>query len=199
MPIDPTIFISLVGLICNYRQEVSGRKNEDKETFYQWLTNHQHGKMLELLRDNLILSKSVEDLIIDQAGKTHRSLETLVESLAVISSRLDGLSSIQAELLPNNQISNQAIEILRLAESTEASLFFIFGDLKEKNIVFLSGSQVFPYAFSEPRFLEGDIELLLQLGLIRVNSHSSSGDPQYAITRFGSQYAKQTNLQTDYQ
>ena len=95
-----TSLVTLVGLICNYRQEVALRKSDEREPFIDWLTNHRHQEIVALLRENMALSRDIQNLIEDAKGSVDESLASISGQLAMLISRIDGFRSIQQALAP---------------------------------------------------------------------------------------------------
>jgi len=49
---DPSMFATLIGLICNYHQEQGAAEHLDRQTFIGWLQHHRAWKAKEYHREH---------------------------------------------------------------------------------------------------------------------------------------------------
>ena len=58
-----TTFATLVGLICNYRQEKGGRKALDHQKFIEWLEYHRHEELKNLIVNTAALQNELNNIL----------------------------------------------------------------------------------------------------------------------------------------
>ena len=59
-----TTLATIVGLLCNYRQEKGDREQLDHRTFVEWLEYHRHEEIKTLICDTYHLQSEVDALPI---------------------------------------------------------------------------------------------------------------------------------------
>lgn len=147
-----TTFATLVGLICNFRQEKGERKALDHGKFIEWLEYHRH--------------EELKNLIVNTAA-----LQAEVDSL---------LRSAPLVAAPNTELSEQAISILRQFVKSDAETFFYesYGG-GNFSLGWEAGNEI---EITELRFLEDDLNQLVQLGLLSVQ-HNFGNNVIFRLTR----------------
>ncbi|SRR6266446_6576500 len=177
-----TTFATLVGLACNFRQEKSGREALDHQKFIEWLDYHHHEELKNLIVNTAALRTEVDNLLRSDQAQMLQKLDQIGEILVSLLSRLDGFRGIALALVPNADLSEQAISMLRQLTNSGADEMFYknFG----KGEFALELVNAGPIEVTEPRFIEDDLKHLAELQLISVR-HSSQGAAIYRTTRNG--------------
>lgn len=189
---DPTILATIIGLICNYRQEVANREAGEQESFQQWLDNDRHQKVMDLLRKNTFLAEQVQQIIDDSSGRLQESLGLISQSMSLVLSRIDGFSALQDTLSPESNLSDQAIGILRQFVESGATMMECMSYGGSKMLLFIHEDGRAPaFLPAEQRFLISDLNNLCSAGLLDFGDFSSSGEARYIVTRPGEAYVKQ--------
>jgi hypothetical protein len=184
-------FAAIVGLIATYKNEKKGKSDDEYRDFLEWLGNHKHQEVVELLNLNAKTSISIKALLNQDRAILLDKLESIDKMLAVLSSQIDGFSDLAAAIKPGVELSDQAIGILRQLEEAEASTFLVgkyMGGHILMHMLDGNGSQV---DYDEPRFLEDDFNNLVSYGLL-LQDYNGKGQPVYRITRLASKLVKLT-------
>jgi hypothetical protein len=189
-----SLFATLVGLICNWRDE-RGRQTDDRfQDFLTWLTNHKFEKLREQISLSDELTRELNALLEEDLQSLSEKLDVITSTLTAVSSKIDQLSRIgNAMGVSADAISEQAFAILKAFEESAAEKMIVFN--WPITIAFDKRGGASPIlTVSEPRFLEADIDSLLQAGLINLTSYNGSGDPIYSLTRSGAIVARSINV-----
>jgi len=99
---------TLVGLICNFRQERGATEALDHRQFIEWLEYHRHQELKDLIVNTHHLSREVDDLLRRDQQEILQRLRVLDEVFAHVLSKLDGFSGLVGILAPGVEISEQA-------------------------------------------------------------------------------------------
>ncbi|WP_352339350.1 hypothetical protein [Psychrobacter sp. 16-MNA-CIBAN-0192] len=115
-------------------------------------------------------------------------LSQLTDEIIILASKIDGLSQLTTSFKSSNQLSNQAINILRhFVESKSTNMHcmnnYSLGDHQIDLI--LEGAKNIEY--DEPIYIEDDIKSLVDRGLI-TKTFSTKGNIIYKITRRASDF-----------
>lgn len=181
---DPlTSFITIIGLLSNFQSIKGAREGkEDLESFKQWLIENNHNNMIAVIDSNESLQHHLTSFMNQNHEQVMAQLSTINDLMVSLASRMQGLGSIALSFDSNNGLSDQAVDVLRQ--------FVVSGSHKmhhRKNnsgrgndFYVLEGAPEIEY--SEPRFIEDDIDNLVTLGLITLTLGSKGGHI-YKITR----------------
>ena len=180
-------FATIVGLIFNFQ---SGREGKaDLEELKNWMNENNYGYMIEIIDNNESLQKDLNAFLEQNHNQIMSQLSTMNKLMVTVASRLegDGIGSIASSFLPNEGLSNQAVDVLRqFVESDSARMIHIqtwnFEGLD--NIYSLDNGGV---EYSEPRFIEDDVDSLVDAGLI-TKTLGKNGGFIYKITRQAVQF-----------
>lgn len=193
-----TTLATLVGLICNYRQEKGGREQLSHQKFMEWLEYHRHEEVKTLISTTFHLQQEVDSLLREDGARLAAKLNGVESMLAQLLSRIEGFQPIVGKIHPQTELSVQAVGILTAFVESGAGFLSIFqgSDGPRFNFVPISNSGDVPtYAPGEPRFFDDDIRALRDLGLLN-EDFNSSGKPFYRLSRAGNDYAMQTKPQS---
>ena len=188
-----TTLATLVGLICNYRQEKGDREQLDHQTFIEWLEYHRHEEIKNLICSTYHLQSEVDALLREDSQRLTEKLNNIEEMLARLLSRVQGFAPVVHALHPGLELSSQALEVLSLFVSADADrLVVLHAPDGAKFALFpTSGGSAPTYKVREPRFLDDDVRALLQLGLI-IQDHRADhgGEPIFRLARPGLDYVQ---------
>lgn len=176
-------FATIVGLLSTFS---SGRQSDRLLTiaeFLQWLTEHNHLEVRELIERNQSTSISIGTLLKSGVEDISKMLNGISEQIAVLSTRSVGVEQL-ALAFAKESISSQAIEILTVMEENKTEFFLISQEMASgaQRLVLAPGPN---YLCKESRFFKDDLTLMLSLGLL-IQDFNSSGKPMYYITRAAS-------------
>ena len=175
-------FVAIVGLVSQYRSEVKSRKQDKDMGFESWLRENQRNDVIDLLcRDSTTLT-AVEELVREDNEIFKQKLSSIEGALLKFSSAIEGFDQISESLSPNKGLSQQAISILKQMEENEAEALLMSAWLGGKALMIIRGPSSGNIDIAEPRFVESDLNSLIELGLL-MQDHNSKGEPLYVITR----------------
>jgi hypothetical protein len=175
-------FATIVGLICNFRQEKGEREALDHQKFVEWLGYHRHEDLKNLIVNTAALRTEVDNLLRSDHVQMLQKLDSITEILLTLLSRVDNFRGLAQAIAPNIELSEQAISILRqFIDSGGHELFY--ADYGNGQFVLQMGNGA-PIGITEPRFIKDDLDQLAALQLFSV-SYNSDGNPIYVITRGG--------------
>lgn len=197
--IDPTIaqsavstLTTLVGLICNWRQERGLTEAASFNEFLTWLLSHNFEKLHQQILASEDLQISLNELLREDTAELSKKLDAACSALASISSKIDALAPVASALHAKaTGLSVQAVEILKyFAESGAQNMFVVpVHTTSMRYLLFYpNGGQI---GVEEPRLLADDLATLENFGLIRLVEYNSDGKPVYGLTREGIALADQ--------
>jgi hypothetical protein len=67
-----TTLATIVGLLCNYRQEKGDREQLDHRTFIEWLEYHRHEEIKNLICNTYHLQSEVDALLREDSRSRQR-------------------------------------------------------------------------------------------------------------------------------
>lgn len=182
-------FATLVGLICNWRDEREAQADDRFQDFISWLVNHKFENIRDRIFESDELQRQLNELLRQDYGRLGDRLDSISSAISSISDRIDTFGQVaRAFRSPSDAISDQALAILKIFDQKQALRMYVTDRTRlGPECVFLpSGGSV---RVGEPRFLEADISTLLRFGFIELVGHNSSGSPMYCMTRSGTSVA----------
>jgi hypothetical protein len=186
-PIEASsLLATIVGLICNWKQERSGQEKDRFQDFMVWLSHHNFEGLRERIFDSEELQRELSSLLQQDLSVLGSRLNTISGAISAVADKIDSLSQIGRALGTGTEaLSDQAAEVLKCLDQLGARRMVIFDHRPE--VRFLPNGQ--GIQFTEGRFLETDVADLESMGFIRLVDQNNSGNPIYAITRAGSAFA----------
>lgn len=188
MELDPASLAqglsTVVGLICNFRQERGSAEALDHRKFIEWLEYHRHEEIKNLILRTHNLPREIDDLLRRDQTEILRRLAALDEVFATVLSRLEGFSGLVGALAPGAGISEQAMKILVSFAESDADLLILMDIQGQPVLCFAPGTGK---DIEEPRFLPDDLNTLAAYGLF---STEFGENPMFRLTRNGAKYAK---------
>jgi hypothetical protein len=174
-------FATIIGLVCNFRQEQASEASLTTDDFFQWLNDHKH----EIIRHQI---QGNAELLNGIAGLLQANRETLIERfdrinllLAQLLSKVDGFRPLVHSIYPTVEFSEQAVGILRIfveSGGKELALFHV------SNGLLLQVVGVTGFENLEPRFLEDDLDTLCKHGFVTRGLQDSTVQ-YFRLTRQG--------------
>src|SRR5947208_16770785 len=117
MPVDPisatNLAATLMQLIGLFRQERGTRKDLTHRDFIEWLEQHRHEEIKELITHTYHLQSQVDDLLRHDRVVILRKLDEVNQIAASILARLDEFSAVADIVVPNLGLSLQTMGLLR--------------------------------------------------------------------------------------
>ena len=174
-----TTFATIVGLLSNFKSERSGSELSE---FIEWLKQKNHEDVASGIVANKALVNDLSQILATNHNELREKLSALNDIIAGIASNISVFSALATSTNPESIISEQAIEIVRqLVESGAKEFIEIKVMSGEPDTYQLMGG---PGAikYSEPLFMEDDLNTLVGLGLLHLE-YGSRGSRRFQITR----------------
>ena len=187
-----TGLVSLVSALGVYVQEGRHREGEQKEDLRGWLLRKNYKKVLDAIAENTELSDEINHILRMNHDDLVLQLNTIERCVASIASNLDGFSTLPELVAPDLVLSTQAIDILKVTEETSAQSLIedrvLRGPSNFQQFV-LSGGTTDNFTAAD-RFIDTDLDALVELSYLSIRGNNSDGKPIYTLTRSGSELAK---------
>jgi hypothetical protein len=184
-----TTLATIVGLICNYKQERGNRKDLDQRDFIEWLNYHRHEDIKNLIVNTHGLQEEVNCLLREDHAQILKKLDSINDILSQVLSRVSGFGVLTQHFGSSTVLSDQALHILcqfAASKSNEVSCIQdISGDLH-----FMGITAHVDIKIKDQLFVRDDLHALESLGFIRVTQYASSHEVSYCLTRAGARYAE---------
>jgi len=199
---DPiSALVTLVGLLCNWKQERGAVAQERFQDFMLWLQQHHYNDLRSRIIDSAELTRELDAFLHEDFQTLSSKLDGVSMTLTSIVSRIESLSGLAHGLNAKaEKLSLQAVQILKKAQELNASSFFVpsTDPQDDQHLIFEPSYCI--YAVTEPWLLMADIQDLQDTKyLIRLDT-TDDGPTQYALTRLGRKIAEDlppnTNLLT---
>ena len=185
-PLDgASAFATIVGLIINFVTERRSRESHDIDDFYSWLKEHGHDDMQHKIESNQITAVSIKALLTESKETMQQRFSELDEALVLMAGRMEGLQEVAKAIKPNSVLSDQALEILRQLEKKGASGFYeipMSGDQ-----LCLQVNEGGHLSYDDRRFIEDDLETLVELGFL-TKMRTSTGGNKYRFRRIAAKF-----------
>lgn len=169
-------FMSLIGLLYSYQ---SNKDFKNLEGFIQWLYATNQHNTAKLIEQNDSIKSELDSLLNKNHDELKEQLEKLNQLMLSISNNIDGLKGLSKNFELDEGLSEQAINILRqlVRSNGEYIWISIYTDGIQYSIDLSEDIEV-----KEPRFIEDDLEMMSDLGLL-THTFSDKTDIKYRITR----------------
>lgn len=185
-------FATIVSLIGQYRSERGARSKVEFDDFLTWLLEKQHQEIKKLLESNQRAASSIKSLLEIGFDSLMERIDSLDSALATFASHTPEFGELSAQIRPESRLSEQALSILRQFESSGAGKVVEAKSYDGISLLYLDGDLNGGMQIEDERFLEDDLNRLIDLGLLR-NRLNSSGNNVYIYTRAASEYVQELN------
>lgn len=186
-------FATIVGLLSNYKSERSGTQLSE---FIEWLKEKCHEDVAQSIERNQMLGLQLESVLAVNHQELLERLDTLDRILASVSLHVEIFSPLAGTMRPDSVLSEQAHSIIKQFSDSGSEECWEQKTINSTRYYFIrnrdgtgSGGVL---EISEPRFIEDDLNTLLELGIIRVD-YGSKGTRKFIITRQAVQIANSRN------
>lgn len=182
---------TLVGLLCNWKQERGSVAQDRFQDFITWLEQHHFNDLKLRITSSEELQRELNSLLRDDVASLAAKLESISSGIAEIGSKLDHFEALVGLLgAASHELSDQAIAVLHTFYSTEGATCFQLGYLGPDDDVHIFIPGIQDLQVKEPRFLIAEIEALCRLGFLK-SREAGADQVEYHLTRSGAAYAKQ--------
>jgi hypothetical protein len=184
-----TALATIVQLLGLYRQEQGQRDDLTHRQFMEWLENHRHEELKNLISNTLHLSQEVDRLLQADQQTILAKLNDINSIVADILRHVEGFGAITAALAPDAGLSDDAIDMIRLFAKSGEKTMHLMPD--ESGIQFDKHA----YTFDDTRFLEDDLDTLVSHGLLK--ELFSSSHRSFNLTRRGAAFVNMLPKEAD--
>jgi hypothetical protein len=188
-----TAFSTIIGLICNYRQEKTAKDSINTSEFLEWLNTHHHESLREQVEADQSLRAGIEGMLQLERGVFLDQFSEVFKQLAQLMSKVDLFASISEKILPKVLLSQEAFEILKkLVLSGQSTLDL--GYPVENRVTVLkiiddqSGKRISLIDFENENFLHDDLDSLCAFGFLKEVPKKQYSIREFRLTRVGFSY-----------
>lgn len=182
-----TSFSTIVGLMAAFKAEKETSKGNEYEEFLSWLSEKRHNEIISLLESNAKTSVSIKAFLHQDREVIVSKFQRIEEVLVLLSSQIEGVSDIASSLHPGEELSDQSISILKQLVASNGSKFLMAKSISIGPRLIVFDGDVESIEYDDVRFLDDDLAVLVELGLLRLD-YNSSGEELYIITRNSIKY-----------
>ncbi|RYG86542.1 MAG: hypothetical protein EON58_21625 [Alphaproteobacteria bacterium] len=172
-----TSFATIVGLLSNFKSERSGTQLSE---FIEWLKEKRHDDVALNIENNQTLAVQLKVILSLNHQELVERLDALDSVLASVARHVQTFSTLATTIRPSTVLSDQAISILKQFTASGANECWERKHLGGCSYSFIGGSG--QLKIDEPRFLEDDLNTLVEFGILRLD-YGSSGTRKFIITR----------------
>lgn len=174
-----TLFATIVGLLSNFKSERSGCELSE---FIEWLKQKNHEDVVSSIVANKALVSDLSQLLSANHNELCEKLSALNDVIAGIASNIPVFSALAVSTNPGSIISEQAVEIVRQLVDSGAKEFIEIKVMSGEPDTYQLMGGPGAIKYSEPRFMEDDLNTLVGLGLLHLE-FGSRGSRRFQITR----------------
>jgi hypothetical protein len=183
-------FLSLISLLRIFKQERGEDTKADRQAFLDWLAQHKHDELKDFIANTAAARTEVDKILAADHAEMIEKLDDIQKIVATLLSRVDEFRGLSQAIVPDMQLSEQAVSILRqFAESGADQLYYANHGAGNFVLMTLPPNSV-GVGFTEPRFIKNDLDDLTHLGLISLAEYNAEGYPIYCLARAGSRYVQ---------
>lgn len=183
-------FATLVGLMADFAASKGHQDTLEVKEFTEWLTTHGHNELKQKIDANYQTTVSIKAALSEGRNELLARLDRIESLLATLSVGEGPISDLAVSIAPEAMLPAQAKAFLVAFETTSAGAALEVQYLSEGTMLhFVDGKGNNTYQPDDPRFLNDDLGLLLNLELLRL-SHNGNGDRLFRITRRGADAAR---------
>jgi hypothetical protein len=159
-------FSTIVGLVCNFRQEKKGRNDLSNKDFLDWLEEHNFKEIKEEISQNSELLSQLDNTLRYDFDVVNEKLDKIDRVISSLLLNVEEFSGIAKEINPESMLSEQATNVLReIVNSDSGTLNYkMYGG----GPVLSSGRS--DIAITEPKFIKDDLNTLVEFGCLDKNS-----------------------------
>ena len=183
-------YATVIGLICNYRQEKGAAEALDSQKFFEWLEYHRHEEIKNLICNTAVLRKEIDDLLRQDHTLIMQKLDAIGITLAALVSHVTEFRALTLTMVPGAELSDQSVSILRQLVTSNSSYFTKMAMRFGPMLHLESGGQI---QYTELRFLNDDLDKLVSLHLLSRSLSSSGNEQIFRITREALRFIEATD------
>ena len=164
--------------------------DDEYKEFIGWLGDKRHKDIIEEINTNHLLGIGIKNLLRQNQEIVISKLENINRSLLFLSSKIEDFKEISNAISPNFEISDQSISILKQLEESSGSAFLEVKLMGGSCYQVIDGNGIIK--MEEKRFIDNDLNQLVDLGLLR-GGNNPQGGRMFYITRAAVKLLQQIN------
>ncbi len=176
-------FATIVGLLGQYRTEKGSQAQLEYNDFMEWLAKTNHDDVKSLLEMNTNATIYIKALLNQDHKIFKKKLERIEAAIIAFASTIEGFDALAKAVSPDSVLSDQAVSILKQFQKSCASKALGLKMMSGTQYMFIDASGTIE--ITEPRFVEDDLNTLIEYGLLR-HEYNSKDDNVYIFTRAAS-------------
>lgn len=188
-----TALVTIVQLIGLFRQERGATAQAKKEEFVDWLENHRHNELKDLIANNAYLNDEVGRLLREDHRAMTQQLAEINVAVSEILAHSRAFSRITEILAPDRTLSDQAAAIL-IAFTNSGAHHLIPGSGDGSLAFDTTGKGI---RVADPRFLNDDLVNLVRCGFLTLENVAGGKWRLFELTRRGAEFAKRLEREAD--
>lgn len=174
----------LLSLLQIWFHERDQTKQASRGEFLDWLEQHRHHEVKDLLIHNVLLSEGIEKLLQQNQQELLTRLDKIESILLALVSGMDGFRGVWTTSKP--ELSDQALNLVKWFAACKGKHLLL---LEHQQGAILQSELNEAFDIPDVRFLRADLDMLTDLGLL-THDPTSGGTDRYRITRRLVEYAK---------
>ena len=191
MAIDPltaaTTFATLVSLFSDFLEKRKEVSDDDYQKFLEWLSENRHDEIINSLEQNQATVTSIKT-ILNLQSSIILNINDKLDNILTADSFNSSLNPLVQKVAPYRALSEQALNILRQFENSNASKIVEIPFLEGTTYQFMDGNFT-KLEYNDSRFIEDDFSKLVELRLLKLE-FNSRGHKIFKITREASNLLK---------
>lgn len=178
-----TVFSTLVSLLADFVGHRNANEGKSFDEFMAWLSERRHEEIKKILEGNADTAVSIKALLGETQREILDRLRSLDQSMASVASGIGAYRDIAEAAHPGVSMSPQAMSILYEFNDSGASKIVCmqFAD-GTKSLPVVDGPRSGSLTVTEPRFLEDDLAILVELGFLGLG-YNGKGESLYSFRR----------------
>lgn len=178
---EPTALGMIVATLASMLHLRKSERQDDKaatlEDYLDSLRRHNFEQLVNLIQDNADLSRSIDTILRSNHDEVMEALERLERAVGSMLAENQTFNPIARAM---SQLPDQVMKILSTLNQANASSFMRFYPEGEPPRLTCMDGNPTVFAPLEGRFLNADLEMMVQTGLIL-----QKGEDYFEITRAG--------------
>jgi len=178
-------FATILQLLAVFKQARADRATIDHRDFLNWLSEHHLEQLKQFIANSAVAQSEVDYLLRkENHDAVMARLNEIASSVAAIAHGGSELSGLAKAVVPESEFSEQAISILRQMTLGCNQVILLRGSSAEAILSCIEPGEV---EYTDPKFLEDDMETLAAHGLLSTRSPTGPGTI-YSLTRKGAKF-----------
>lgn len=185
------ILATLVGLLCNWKQERGAAAQDRFQDFIIWLEQHNFNDLRDRIIGSDVLQQELNLLLREDLSALSTKLDSISSGIYAIAGKLDHFSAITQFLVPGiENLSQQACQLLKEFVMSGKDELIVWNSNPSENSYHALISPGGPYIkVGKPRLLGADLDDLMRLNLLRKVPTDKKKHTAFGLTNPGEVFA----------